>query len=96
MNIEEVVDKFIDMLIINSDNSNRGLKLYTSMLSNSFYVYKNNNDKIIIKPLEGKSYFYQPKNRILEILHNKSIIKDSDLSYVKPIVEYIKEYYLIK
>jgi len=96
MNIEEVVDKFIDMLIINSDNSNRGLKLYTSIQRHAFYVYKNNNGKIIIKPLEGESYFYQPKNRILKVLYDELAMTDNDLSYVKPIVEYVKEYYLIK
>jgi len=97
MQIENALDQFMGTLIINNDNlHNRGLKLYTTVHRHIFNVYKNHNDTIFIKPLEGNDHFPQSKKRILDVLNDESITDNRDLQYVKPIVEYIKEHYLMK
>ena len=96
MEKQNALNQFIDALIINNDVQNGGFRLHTTVYRHAFYVYKNNNDTIFIKPLDGQGHFPQPQQRILNILNDESIMNERDLPYVKPIVEYIKEHYLMR
>ncbi len=96
METENALNQFIDALVVNNNVHNGGFRLHTTVYRHAFYVYKNNNDKIQAKPLNGNDNLQQSQKRILDALNNESIMGEADLPYIKPIVEYIKEHYLTR
>jgi len=102
--IDDSLTRFISDLKLNNDNNKEkfGLELKTLTQEKIFYVYKNSNDKIIAKPINGNESDGKGKARTqtvstgLEdyILHG---IKNSDhSSYNIAIKQYIKDNYYLK
>jgi len=91
---EEAYNKFLDSIEVNDLHEERGLVLYTFDRQAPFYVYKNKRNTIYTKPQNGNKEFTQAKEKILRYLDGQTIRSDQDKSYVEPIGEYIKKFFL--
>ena len=94
--LQSALNRFIATLKFNDKNeADIGLKLYTAVNKNLFYVYKNTNGTIFTKPKNGTSQFSQASSIILRALNGEAINADEDKAYIEPIVDYIRDNFFL-